>query len=640
MRTSFLLVGVVVGFLSALLPSCGGTTCSPASCPLGCCDALGRCQTATSQTCGVRGSVCTTCQLTESCFGGTCMGSGLGPAGGGTAFGGGSSFGGGNTFGGGTVTGGGTASSGFGAFLDNLASAFCSKAIACGQLAGGSQTDCTLLLRTSLAAGRSIGPVSTASERSVLAGAASFDATRGQECLTRVSSSSCSEFGRFSCAAITRPAATGTSACFSSNDCQDQMLTCNGAACMRRCSLGGNLGEACRRSAPPCNAPFECIDGLCRAEPAVGTPCTGSSDCGRNGYCLNTFCARLPGPGVRCLTNASPQCNASSYCEFSSGLCRAKGALNAVCTSNTQCEETLFCGPGGFCTEKRTLGGACTTSFGGECQGTLRCINRICSNPGPMGSRCSGSFDCADDLGCDTVLRICRSFTPVNSGESCSSTQFCSGAEDVCRNLRTNPDGGVGSFGTCGPPMAGDSCSSGPECGSGRYCDRTTRTCQPAGAGTPCSSERDCRATDYCTSSSVCAGRAMAGLVCDSTRSSSCVTPLECLATAVPNESRCGMRPGQGQPCPGQLCTFGSICLNGTCVAAGRPGQPCLGSTAPLSCFTGECVSPDGGLFFNSSGTCVAPRPSGSLCSGDQGCASGYCFAEGFREGTCVDACR
>ncbi|MEW5742733.1 MAG: hypothetical protein AB1938_27700, partial [Myxococcota bacterium] len=104
----WLLTGFLFGFLGAIGVSCGGApTCNSTTCATGCCDAMGRCQSASSSFCGTGGAMCQQCALGQFCSLGVCVGG----TGGGTAQGGGAGggMGGGATGGGsgGGATGGG-----------------------------------------------------------------------------------------------------------------------------------------------------------------------------------------------------------------------------------------------------------------------------------------------------------------------------------------------------------------------------------------------------------------------------------------------------------------------------------------------------------------------------------------------------
>ena len=104
MRFVFALLALFTLFLVA----CGGGArpCSTATCPVGCCDAAGLCQSGmSSNACGIGGARCSSCTVTQNCTQGMCSSGNSGTGGFGT--GGGSSGVGGGTAGG-FSTGGGT----------------------------------------------------------------------------------------------------------------------------------------------------------------------------------------------------------------------------------------------------------------------------------------------------------------------------------------------------------------------------------------------------------------------------------------------------------------------------------------------------------------------------------------------------
>jgi hypothetical protein len=104
--------------------------------------------------------------------------------------------------------------------------------------------------------------------------------------------------------------------------------------------------------------------------------------------------------------------------------------------------------------------------------------------------------------------------------------------------------------------------------------------------------------------------------------------------------SRCMRTPTLGEPCS-TSCQFPYACRSGTCVAAGRAGEPCI-PNSPVPCLVGECLGPDGGIQSSTSGSCSAPRADGAPCQTDLGCASGFCDRASLFTGTgvCVAACR
>lgn len=609
MRTAPVVLGFLLGFSAAVFSGCPATTaCSAASCPLGCCDASGRCQSSSPSTCGTSGAVCKACSLGESCSVGVCVDTN--GSGGGNASGGSSGVGGGSTAGGSSGVGGGSSTSTYGAFIDSFASAFCAKAIECAQLPGG-QSECVTLYRNVVASG---GTSAFASERSVRGGAATFDAARGQTCLADIGRAVCPTSGlTANCADVTRPAAAEGATCFSRyGDCIDSRLGCNGAPCSRRCTAGGSLGESCRGSALACDAPFACIDGVCQAQPAPGTPCTGS-ECGPLMRCRSNVCERLPTAGQACLDFS---CVPSAYCD-SSRICRARKAAGVSCLGDSECSDGTFCRT--VCTALGTPGALCRDTD--ECVATASCFRGSCRTRGATGAPCANYLDC-ENGSCDDVTRLCAVSAPVGPGQACSSARYCSSPE-VCRNKVVPADGGVATPGRCGPPQLGDDCFSGYQCAERQTCDDTSNTCVAATRGGPCDTDSNCPSGDYCTAARICAQRAATGQICERQRSS-CATAREvCLLTSTPGEYRCQPLPGLGAACV-ETCAFPTACVNRTCVAAGRPGQPCLTPTAD-NCLTGICLGPDGGFASGADGRCAQPLANGARCSYDSSCQSGFC---------------
>jgi hypothetical protein len=588
----------------------------------------GRCQQSGNFTCGASGRQCVACAVNESCVAGSCspIGSGAGTAGGGGA-GGGS---------------GGGSSGAYGTFLTNFSSAYCAKAIECAAFSSSAQSDCATLIRPFFASiGLTFGSNGSSSERSVSRGSATFDAAQGQACLAAIAALPCNmatSGNLMACSSVVRPNAMSGQACLSGGDCVDSSLSCNGAACGRTCTAGGNLGEACRADGT-CNAPFLCRSGLCQPEPTPGTPCTSSFDCGTRATCTSNQCVLLPTAGQSC---PNFRCVPEAYCD-SARVCRARKASGVACANSSECEDALRCAAS-VCGPRLAAGSACVSTS--DCVATAPCRNNRCTAPALQGQACDPSSfgGCAAGLSCDDVLRTCQPRTEVATGQACSSTRGCQNSDDSCRNRVVVSDGGMNQPGTCGPPQAGDPCTGNFECGQGRYCDMARR-CQNAGPATPCGSSSNCRATDYCTSSRVCATKAPAGQVCDGTSSDSCSASGEsCLATSTPGQFRCQRLPVLGQPCV-ERCEPFAACVGGTCVASGRQGQPCIDSFPVVPCFAGECIRADGGVrgFGDGDGTCQAPRANGQSCSLDIGCQSGFCDRTGSpfssNLGICTAAC-
>jgi hypothetical protein len=620
--SSGLSLGLLIGCVAALTPACPTNTCNASNCVTGCCDSGGRCQLPSSNACGLNGNVCQQCVLGQNCSAGVCTGGtsgtgGFGQGGGFSGVGGGASGVGGGFSG----VGGGSSGSSYSAFLTSFASAYCQYLIRCGQVTTSGLSACNEYVRLQ------VGSLGLPSERSVAIGASSFDATAAATCLTDLGNLACNTSPPRSCySGVGTPLAMLNGVCDSARDCVGGMLSCNGASCMKRCTEGGNLGEGCKTGSL-CNAPFACIDGTCINEPAPGTPCQFSGDCGSTMQCRNRVCERLATVGASCATIS---CVPQAYCDFSTRVCRTKLTTGAVCSSSSQC-ETLRC-VGSRCETLGSPGASCQGDF--DCQTGLSCFCQTgpgcfsgqCRSKGQVGARCFRSSDCLSTLDCDDVSLTCRDSMGVVTGQPCSGTQFCSGANDTCRNKVVVQDGGTGLPGTCGPAQVGDSCLSSFSCGTARYCDPATSRCAAAANGTPCGSSSNCLPAQYCTSSDVCAAKAPAGQVCDSMNRESCSAPGErCLGTSTPGQSRCQQVPEVGSPCINE-CVFGAVCSGGLCVASGRVGQPCFRGT---ECFSGVCQS-DGGLDRR----CEAPVANGTPCGRNTECQSGSCD-----RGLCVAAC-
>ena len=80
----WLALGLAIGLLVSLVPSCGQAACGPKSC-YGCCDPTGLCVTGTEvAACGINGGVCNGCGASQACQQGGCAflrGSGASDAG-------------------------------------------------------------------------------------------------------------------------------------------------------------------------------------------------------------------------------------------------------------------------------------------------------------------------------------------------------------------------------------------------------------------------------------------------------------------------------------------------------------------------------------------------------------------------------
>ena len=73
MNFRWLAVGVAVGVVASLVPSCGQEACGPTTC-FGCCDLAGLCQSGTDlEACGTAGGSCNSCSANQVCQVGECL---------------------------------------------------------------------------------------------------------------------------------------------------------------------------------------------------------------------------------------------------------------------------------------------------------------------------------------------------------------------------------------------------------------------------------------------------------------------------------------------------------------------------------------------------------------------------------------
>ena len=215
----------------------------------------------------------------------------------------------------------------------------------------------------------------------------------------------------------------------------------------------------------------------------------------------------------------------------------------------------------------------------------------------------------------------------------------------------------------------GDSCSIDAECASGtcvlpagcmedHCCVGQCRATQdPGAAGAQCDKERDCKTGLVCGVDRTCHVPAGDGQACRSDRE--CQDGLGCVAvTDMPGT--CHALPHAGERCPFQRCANENLRCDraaNTCAVIGLPGDRCA---APAECSIYTECDLAGGLcrefptlampcdgtcrdgsycLLDSSGqtgTCMALLANGSLCDGDQQCASGFC-AEGPVFRSCID---
>lgn len=563
-----------------------------------------------------------------------------GGSGGGTGTGGGTGGGAGGGSGGG---GGSNVSPQAQAFCDGYAGALCDWEVRCNIMQASFRDTCVSTYSASVCGSLS---------EQLTSGARSFDPNRAQACISSLSQllgGSCDYVGAFlhtaDCFDYTGPAAPHGGWCSSTSDCAVSGDSCYAAAdagteCARRCVDRGALGNPC--SGTSCDVGLWCDPATvtCRSPQPPGSSCTASSpanpQCDSDGYCDTNLqkCVALPGVNQPCNLG---RCNSSTYCSTANNTCTARVAPPGSCTSNLQCQVGSFCDTSVLkCTALKAAGGSCTSS--NQCQTGLLCSSNVCTAPAPEGASCRTTTECQQGLTCDSVLRRCEKPMGVDAGSSCTPTRTCRGSR--CSGYQTNPDGGLGTPGSCDLIENGDSCTVGYQCPPGSACFRdggTTGVCNPSVLGAPCSYSSECPDNAYCASGS-CKARIPAGSSCvpnGSFLNDACEETYLCIAASMDaGVGQCGIPGGAGTPCfvnGVNQCKLPTQCVNGFCTEVGGQGQQC---TSGLGCYSGACSvnSPDAGV-----GVCGPRLSGGATCDSDQECESLHCDSISQ---TCIDACQ
>jgi hypothetical protein len=266
----------------------------------------------------------------------------------------------------------------------------------------------------------------------------------------------------------------------------------------------------------------------------------------------------------------------------------------------------------------------------------------------------------------DLFRTTCRPFTgTVQSAGVCFTEMECATPGSRCDQGPC--DGAACCAGSCTPPAAinGD-CTAEGLCPPDAHCVQgaTARTCLTGEAGSVCNSDGDCDRDHHCTGNQCrpdldtdelcvrdaqcqapdrCVGNSL-GIGQGSCRAVDTVNAacedecLGCLYCDRPDPNQLGTcaarKPidascGDNQECAGTVETQCDP-TSTTCRPRGVPdGQPC--SSSNICLFGSFCTNEISG---GPSGTCATPQPNGSVCGGDDQCASGICA--GTPTQTCV----
>ncbi|MCC6334135.1 MAG: VCBS repeat-containing protein [Myxococcales bacterium] len=586
LRLSLCLAAVAV--LATACPSQPTAACSATTCPTGCCDAAGQCQSGqTTQACGTTGALCTTCFTGQVCSFGLCQaGPGGGSGGGGGGTGGGAGGGGG---GGGPITCGAGLTECGGACLDVQSDRY--NCGVCGRVCNSNQAcvagQCQLLPSDCTTAPCPAGFFcNTASKQCDPGCNANGDCPQPGSCDTRLHVCSCNPgfhaCGQ-QCIADDSTGACGPS-CLSCEGVSNAVPSCANNRCDFTCNSGfhrcGNeckantdvasCGTRCSPCQPPANSIPVCnneqCDFLCNAGfHRCGDQCLPNNDVNS---CGNRCSPCLPP------TNAIPTCSAG-VCDFlcNAGYHRCGNACvpnNSINSCGTQCTP---CAP--------------PTNASATCNGTT-CGFTCISGFHACGATCASN---TSTNSCGTSCTPCS--PPFNSQPTCNGTScdfVCDFGYHRCGSVcRTNSDVDACGTSSCTP------CPVGPA--------NSTRTCNGTSCGWTCN-------TGYHPCSGACvqnSSTTQCGAACVT-----CTPPANAVAI-----------------CSGGACDF--VCNSGY----HRCGSQCLANTDVDACGTSCTPCPSGP--GNSTRTCNGTTCGYSCNSGFNACGTS-CVPADFT-GACGTAC-
>ncbi len=534
--------------------------------------------------------------------GAACSGGGSGGAGGGS----------------GGRQGGSGGSSGAG-FCDDFARAYCDFAVKCRLASSSTTADCVPYISRSFCSSIS---------GSLSRGYRSVDPAAAQSCTAFFQTAACDArlsdlFDR--CGGVVTAHSGTQGGCFSSSDCLNPNEGCGGAVCKRTCQAAGLMGQPCP-SKGGCAAGLHCDPGTlsCAAPGPVGTACDfDDAWCDGTTFCdtATQKCAALPTTNQACRFSTR-KCAQGDYCEASGSLCKPQLSLGAACDARDACQASLYCDLGGnppSCKPRLASNAACPQGSS-SCSEGLVCVAGLCGAPISAGAACKAYEDCVTTAPCDPVMKVCTAYTGgLDAGESCTSYNRSCATGLKCRGFAFNPDGGVGTAGACGVPVAGDACHylGSSECPSRTHCavDGGTGTCSASVTGSACQASAECKSGDLCVNKLCATAKAM-GSTC--TSSSECALTLSCIKSPTTGARTCAPLKGFGEACAaGEVsCLFPFACIGGTCKHVGAASEACLGNNV---CVAGACDS--------ATSTCVALVADGATCKLQFECASGRCVA-------------
>ncbi len=430
--------------------------------------------------------------------------------------------------------------------------------------------------------------------------------------------------------------------------------------------------ECAAEPAATCGRTGECSgEGTCALHPN-GTTCGAAT-------CASSSVSNLPdtcGANGLCTDGGTQGC-APYTCDAASGLCKT------TCGTAADCQAGYGC-----------YGGACKRLGGGACLIDAECGSGFCTDGVCCESRCLGT---CESCGQSNRLGFCDPYAsgtdPANEcaaqpASTCGTSGTCSGS----RSCSLYPSGTTCAAATClngGTSAPADTCN-----GSGTCVDTGTLNCAPytcnAASGlckTTCGTAADCQA-GYTCSGGVCKRATGSGCTADSECGSGFCTDgvcceSRCLGTCescgqsgrfgfcdpfpsgTDPANECAAQPastcGTSGTCSGSrscsLYPSGTTCAAAACTGAttSNPADTCNGSgtcvdTGTLNCAPYTCNAASG-LCKTTCGTAadcqagytcsggVCKRATGSGCTADSECGSGFCTDGVCCESRCLGTC-
>jgi len=322
------------------------------------------------------------------------------------------------------------------------------------------------------------------------------------------------------------------------------------------------------------------------------------SRCDNGAFCDGP--ERCNGATGQCLAGADP-CPGLAGCDEANDRCTP-----AVCTSNPQCSDNIFCNGVEIC-----QAGTCVPGAPVNCAGmNTACRVGVCNEaadmcttlPGNEGGVCNDNNMCTGNDRCASGTCVGQGPPPnCDDGNACT-TDSCAPASG-CQHVNNTGACSDGNPCTTNDTCSGGACVGGPpiDCGDGNLC--TTDSCHPVLGCRHVNNSVPCNDNSVCTTNDQCSGGQCGGTAVNCNDGNPCTTDT-CDAVmgcrSQNNTLTCN---------DGDACTVDDRCSSGSCAGV------------PIQCATGlECDPADG--------ACRNCRPNfdcgdGNPCT-DDSCLTGF----------------